>query len=153
MTIESSSGKNSSVESRHPLDLLHTLANNLEAKSKGLQLFHCRNGGRVQAQEITSESNPYDYCTSIMGLSSKITTLLLLVTSDNNTLLNHQDPLKDLSLRFREECSFCPDIFQFQWSTSGEHCMGVDSENRVRNNSNNNQEQHKHTGQNETNRY
>ena len=55
VTIESSSGENSSVESRHPLDLLRTLANNLEAKSKGLQLVHRHSGVGVQAQEIMSE--------------------------------------------------------------------------------------------------
>ena len=94
MTIESSSGENSSVESRHPLYLLRTLANNLEAKSKGLLLFRHHRGVGVQAQEITSDFDLYAYCTSIMGLLSKITTLLLWVTSDNNTLLNHRDPLK-----------------------------------------------------------
>ena len=101
--MESSSGENSSVESRHSLDLLRTLANNLEAKSKGLQLFHHHRGVGVQAQEITSESDPYAYCTSIMDLSSKIITLLLLVTSDNNTLLNQGDPLKDILLCSREK--------------------------------------------------
>ena len=107
MTIESSS-----VESRHPLDLLRTLPNNLEAKSKGLQLFYHHRGVSVQAQEITSNSELYDYCTNNMGLLLKITTLLLLVTSDNNTHLNHQDPLKDLLLYSNgEKWSFHPDTF------------------------------------------
>ena len=112
VTIESSSGENSSVESRHSLDLLRTLANNLEAKSKGLQLFHRHRVLGVQAQEITSDSELCDYCTSIMGLSSKATALLLSVTSDNNTLLNHQDPLKDRTLSFGgKNWSFYPDMF------------------------------------------
>ena len=46
-----------------------------------------------------------------MGLSPKITTLLLSVTSNNNTLLNHRNPLKDLPLCFREKWSFYPDTF------------------------------------------
>ena len=37
--MESSSGENSSVESRHSLDLLRKLANNLETEDLGLQLF------------------------------------------------------------------------------------------------------------------
>ena len=112
MMIESSSGESSSVESRHPLDLLRTLANNLEAKSKDLHLFHKHRGVGLQAQEITSESNQYAYCSSIIGLSLKITTLLLSVTSDNNTLLNHRDPLKDRTLSINgKKRSFYPDTF------------------------------------------
>ena len=105
-TIESSS-----VESRYSLDLLRQLADTLEAESLGLQLFHRHTGTGVQAWEITSASDPYSCCTSITGLSSRLTTLLISVTSENKTLLNHQDPLKDPMCRFSDKWSFYPDTF------------------------------------------
>ena len=106
MTIESSS-----VESRHSLDLLCQLADTLKAEGLGLQLFHHHKGVSVQAWEITRAPDPYSYCTSIMELSSRLATLLLSVTSNNKTLLNHQDPLKDLLCRFIEKWSFHQDSF------------------------------------------
>ena len=107
VTIESSSGEN-----RHPLDQLRTLANNLEAKDIGLQLFHRHRGVREQAQDITRKSDPYAYCTSITGLLSKLTTLQLSVTPDKNTILNSRDPLKKRMLRVSsKKWSFYPDKF------------------------------------------
>ena len=105
-TIESSS-----VESRQSLDLLCHIADTLEVKGLGLQLLHWRRRVGVLARDITSKSNLYACCASITGLSSKLTTLLLSVTSDNNALLNHQSPLKDLSLRFSDKWSLYPDTF------------------------------------------
>ena len=110
MTIESSSAGSSSVESRHPLDILRTLANNLETKDIGLHLFHCHREVGVQARDTTSKSNPYAYCTSITGLSLKLTTLQLSVTPDKNTMLNNRDPLKTRTLSVSgEKWSFYPD--------------------------------------------
>ena len=46
-----------------------------------------------------------------LSVGLKITTLLISATSNYNTLLNHRDTLKDLSLCFREKWIFYLDMF------------------------------------------
>ena len=91
--------------------LFRQLADKLEAEGLDLKISHLHKGVSVQTGEITSLSDLYSYCSSITGLTSRTTSLLFSVTSDNNQLLSHKDPLKDLLYRFTEKWSFYPDTF------------------------------------------
>ena len=93
------------------MELLCQLADNLEAEGLNLKISHLHKGVSVQAREVTNSSDRYSHCSSITGFTSRLTTLLLSVTSDNKQQLNHKDRLKDLSCRFTENWSFHPDLF------------------------------------------
>ena len=55
------------IESHNAFELLRQLADNIKADSLKLKGFHHQRGNSMQAREITSLSNPYSYCTSIMA--------------------------------------------------------------------------------------